>query len=99
VVNADVGLAEAPSETSGAPVGPSSEEEAMLLAEQGEMGEGSRPLSKTSAVVEIEDEKAQLPPMDDLIKRIPLPARETLEDLFRARFVTVKRIPKSALKN
>ncbi len=36
--------------------------------------------------------------MEDLVKRIPAPARELMEELFRARFVTVKRVPKSALK-
>ena len=36
--------------------------------------------------------------MEDLIKRIPAPAREAMEELFRARFVTVKRLPKTALK-
>ena len=45
------------------------------------------------------EEKDELPPMEDLVKRIPAPAREVLEELFRARFVTVKRIPKSALKS
>lgn len=45
------------------------------------------------------EEKGELPPMEDLVKRIPAPAREVLEELFRARFVTVKRIPQSALKN
>ena len=44
------------------------------------------------------EEKGNLPPMDDLVKRIPMPARDLMEELFRARFVTVKRIPKSALK-
>jgi hypothetical protein len=39
-----------------------------------------------------------LPPLDELVKRIPPEVRETLEDLFRARFVTVKRVPKKALK-
>lgn len=43
------------------------------------------------------DAKA-LPPLDELVKRIPPEVRETLEDLFRARFVTVKRVPKKALK-
>lgn len=43
-------------------------------------------------------EKGELPPMDDLIKRIPAPARAALDELFRANFVTVKRIPQSALK-
>jgi len=44
------------------------------------------------------EEKGDLPPMEDLVKRIPAAARELLEELFRARFVTVKRVPKSALK-
>jgi len=45
-----------------------------------------------------EEPKTDLPPMDDLVKRIPAPARELIEELFRARFVTVKRMPKTALK-
>ncbi|MDI1319295.1 MAG: hypothetical protein PSW75_03755 [bacterium] len=45
-----------------------------------------------------EEPKTDLPPMEDLVKRIPAPARELMEELFRARFVTVKRMPKSALK-
>jgi hypothetical protein len=45
------------------------------------------------------EETGDLPPMEDLVKRIPAPAREALEELFRARFVTVKRIPQSALKS
>jgi len=45
------------------------------------------------------EEKGDLPPMEDLVKRIPAPARELMEELFRARFVTVKRVPRSALKN
>ena len=44
------------------------------------------------------EEKGDLPPMEDLVKRIPAPAREVLEELFRPQFVTVKRIPQSALK-
>ncbi len=44
------------------------------------------------------EDQGDLPPMDDLIKRIPAPAREVLEELFRPRFVTVKRIPVHALK-
>ena len=40
-----------------------------------------------------------LPPLEELVQRIPANVRETLDDLFRARFVTVKRVPKSALKS
>lgn len=44
------------------------------------------------------EENGELPPMEDLVKRIPAPARAAMEEFFRARFVTVKRIPQSALK-
>jgi hypothetical protein len=33
------------------------------------------------------------------VNRIPAPARDLLEELFRAKFITVKRVPKSALKS
>lgn len=39
-----------------------------------------------------------LPPMEDLVKRIPMPTRDLMEELFRAKFITVKRIPQTALK-
>ncbi|MEO6994836.1 MAG: hypothetical protein ABI273_14605 [Lacunisphaera sp.] len=79
-----------------APIGPSSDEEAAFLA--GEGGGGSVPLVAISTP-EVEDDRGELPPMEDLITRIPGAARELIEELFRARFITVKRIPKSALKN
>lgn len=41
---------------------------------------------------------AALPSMQSLIDRIPPQARETLEDLFRAKFITVRRVPKKVLK-
>jgi len=40
-----------------------------------------------------------LPSLDELVKRIPDEARATLEDLFRARFVTARRIPPGSLKS
>lgn len=78
-----------------APSGPSSEEEAAFLAQEREMG------NVTPALMHVEappEEKGDLPPMDDLVKRIPMAARDLMEELFRARFVTVKRIPHSALR-
>ena len=78
-----------------APAGPSSDEEATFLAQEREMG------VVTPALMPVEsppEEKGGLPPLEDLVKRIPAPAREVLEELFRARFVTVKRMPQSALK-
>jgi hypothetical protein len=78
-----------------APVGPSLEEETAFLATE----RGNTPVPVTiSAVIETEDERGELPPMEDLVTRIPGATRELIENLFRARFVTVKRIPKSALK-
>lgn len=79
-----------------APVGPSADEEAAFLsAEREDSGGGALP---PVAAVTVDDEKGELPPMEDLVKRIPAQARDLMEDLFRARFVTVKRIPKAALK-
>ncbi len=79
-----------------APSGPSSEEEAAFLAQEREMGIVTPALMHTESPPE---ENGDLPQMEDLIKRIPAPAREALEDLFRPQFVTVSRIPQSALKS
>ena len=79
-----------------APAGPSSEEEAASLAQEREMGIETPALMHTESPPE---EKGDLPPMEDLVKRIPGSTRDLVEELFRARFVTVKRMPKSALKS
>lgn len=55
----------------------------------------------TPALMHVEkasEERGELPPMEDLVKRIPMPTRDLLDELFRAKFVTVKRLPQSALK-
>lgn len=36
---------------------------------------------------------APLPKLDDLVARIPAPVRETLDELFRAKFIAVRRYP------
>ena len=81
-----------------APVGPSSEEETAFLAAQQQLepADGSPP--PPTGPAPDPEASAPLPPMEDLVKRIPAPAREAMEELFRARFVTVKRIPAAALK-
>jgi hypothetical protein len=57
-------------------------------------------VNATPVAVEIAEETdtKSLPPLNDLVKRIPPDVRETLEELFRAKFIAVKRVPKSALK-
>lgn len=79
------------------PVGPSIDEEAAFLAEQqGNAPAFSVPPSALSAEPEAGD--VPLPPMEDLVKRIPMPTRDLMEELFRAKFITVKRMPPTALK-
>lgn len=79
-----------------APVGPSVEEEAAFLAQERENGYAPAP----AAILPGGDdaEAGELPPLEDLVKRIPLATRDVMEELFRAKFVTVRRIPRSALK-
>ena len=79
-----------------APAGPSPEEEAAFLAEE----RMSTPVMSTppTAAAEHEDVAGPLPPLDELVARIPAPARALLDELFRSRFVSVKRVPRSALK-
>lgn len=72
--------------------------ESAFLAEARERGEPvSAPKSNDDAPDE--SDTKPLPALHELVERIPPEVRETLEDLFRARFVTVKRVPKRALKN
>ncbi len=71
---------------------PTAEDEAAFLAEQGE----AVPVPRITA----EPVAAEpLPPLDELVARIPAEARQLMEELFRAKFVTVKRVPGTALKN
>ncbi|HYC70899.1 MAG TPA: hypothetical protein VEB66_06815 [Opitutaceae bacterium] len=87
-----------PAAEEGAPVGPSEGEEAAFLAEQRTV-KGTGPVAATRAGAASEEEPAtSLPPLEDLVNRIPAPTRALLDELFRAKFVTVKRVPKSALK-
>ena len=39
-----------------------------------------------------------MPALDELVQRIPAAARELMDELFRAKFIAVKRVPKAALK-
>ena len=81
-----------------APVGPTSEEEAIFLAEERIEAPAPVPASSTIAETNNQESAAPLPELDELVNRIPAPARAILEELFRAQFVTVKRIPSAALK-
>lgn len=70
--------------------------ESAFRAEARERGE-SVPSPSASEVPEVVDPKT-LPSLDSLVQRIPGPVRDSLEDLFRARFVKVDRIAAKVLK-
>ena len=83
-----------------APVGPSEAEEAAFLAEQA-ASEASFQAARAAPVTAAEADAADgkpLPPLDDLVARIPAPTRALFDELFRAKFITVKRVPRAALK-
>ena len=71
--------------------------ESSFLAEARARGEAVTPAKAKEEIADDTDAKP-LPPLNELVDRIPVEVREALEDLFRARFVTVKRVPKRALK-
>ena len=69
--------------------------EAAFLAETRAGGDKVAPAPAAPAE---ESDTKTLPPLDELVKRIPPEVRTSLEDLFRAKFIAVRRMPKSALK-
>ncbi len=79
-------------------VWPDESAEAAFIAEEKAKGEPGPARGRPADPPE-EADLAPLPPLAELVDRIPADVRETLEDLFRARFVTVKRIPRRALKD
>ena len=86
----------APPEDEGSSLPPPSEsDEAAYLAGVSDGEEA--PLPPPKAAPEVVDSKP-LPDLQDLVDRIPAVVREQLEDLFRARFSRVARVPARALK-
>jgi hypothetical protein len=76
---------------------PDASAEAAFLAEAKDRGETVAPAKAKAEIADETDAKA-LPALDALVQRIPAEVRDTLEDLFRAKFVRVQRVPKKALK-
>lgn len=72
--------------------------EAEFLAEARDRGEGPKTKIAVPEATE-ERETKPLPTIEELVERIPAGVRDTLEDLFRAKFVNVQRVPKRALKS
>lgn len=79
------------------PIWPDEAAESEFRAEARDRGESVRVARATEDAAD-EPETDTLPNLDELVARIPAGVREALKDLFRARFVAVKRVPKKALK-
>jgi hypothetical protein len=90
-----------PLDDSEGPEWPDEAVEAAMRVEQRERDQVSPSPTKPNpapATAEAEEDSAPLPKLDALIGQIPPAVRDTLEELFRARFTSVQRVPKSALK-
>ena len=90
------GLKSTPTESVPSPL-PGEEAEAAFLAEARERGENVASVAAALAAAESEDEKGALPPLEELVQKLPAELRETLDDLFRAKFVKVIRVRKRDL--
>ncbi|MBS0662767.1 MAG: hypothetical protein JSR48_05850 [Verrucomicrobia bacterium] len=78
-------------------VWPDASAEAAFMAEQREQGEPVVVAAPSEAAEETES-STPLPSLADLIAQIPAETREVMDELFRAKFTTVKRVPKKSLK-
>ena len=74
--------------------------EGVFLAEARERGEAvvGLPVAATRAE-EVEELKGPLPSLDEMIQRIPTAVLEVLEELYRAKFTAVRRVPAKDLKS
>ena len=78
------------------PSWPDAAAESAFLAEARARGEAPVPVRKADPAEETD--ASPLPPVEQLVGRVPAGVRELLDDLFRARFTRTARIPRRALK-
>ena len=94
-----VGAAAPPVVENGANVWPDENAEAAFVADARQRGESFKATAATERAAEDqEDQRRAMPSLTDLVNRLPSEVRETLDDLFRVKFTTVRRVPKSVLK-
>jgi hypothetical protein len=72
---------------------PGMADEASFLAEQRVQG-----IVPPAGVANEPTDLSPLPSLDELVQRIPAEARAALDDLFRAKFSSVRRVSKKSLK-
>lgn len=71
--------------------------ETVFMAEARERGE-TIPIKAVAAREEAESETGPLPALDEMVQRIPAEVREVLEELYRAKFTAVRRVPMKFMK-
>ena len=79
------------------PVWPSEDAESAFRAEARERGEEVAVEAALDSA-EAEEEKRAVPALDELMPKLPEAVRDTLEELFRAKFVRVIRVRKKDLR-
>ena len=91
--------AEAGSSVEPEPAWPDESAEAQFLAEARERGEpvSAAPTPTAEPEAPEPDPAGPAPDLDALVARLPPAVRETLDELFRARFVRVTRLPRKTL--
>jgi len=72
--------------------------ESAYRAEARARGEFSAAAPVSDSADDATGDAGPLPPLEELVNRIPTGVRETLDELFRAKFVTVRKIPTRQLK-
>ncbi len=94
---AAAGAVEGVPESESVNVWPDESAEAAFMAEA--RGRGEPVKAAAQVVEEIEDRESAkaLPKLEELVEKIPAETRELLEELFRAKFVAVRRVKKSDL--
>ncbi len=84
----------------GANVWPDENAEVAFIADARQRGEPVKAAATTVQAAEEQEElKRAMPPLAELISRLSPAVRETLDELFRVKFTTVRRVPKSVLKD
>jgi hypothetical protein len=81
-----------------APPWPGEADEASFLAESQLRGETVPPVPPVPPAAEETESAGPLPPLEELVARVPAEIREALDDLFRAKFTRVVRVAPAALK-
>ncbi len=99
---ATTGTTGAPTFDEEGPVWPDEAAESAMRAEvagRGETLNSKAAREAAAAAAEEAVEKKNLPPLDDLINRLPADIRDAVEDLFRVKWTKVVRVPRKALKD